>query len=645
MGMVTNSFNSASSLLSNMDKPAFMMEMTGKGSLDARSQLAELAGHLGESYVADHVWSLVALQREEKMNALAQSGNGQRETSKCGEEQKLGQSIKETATAEHEVKKTSDAHLVSDDVMHKKLSLGSLQAENPAGGPICHNNAENTIGTLSVECASRILSPNKSIFLSNELLSLHVTSPVIPIFNLLVADAVAGFRLQSTSVQDCSPNTQIGSPILGVRAQKWFYDLLYGYENHVAQQSLRGQDKPRDIETKLAQTGLEKGADQNEFVVHASTVLLKLLNMLPLQNPESKKIVSDQTLHPSRSRSHYVPGLRSSYEHHGFCSALRNLSSHYFGMTIAAIQVDQERIASAMAMADAAGVDLSKTPAARSFDGSGKGVGSEDSALTNIAQSRAVLLLFETGLKLLRVEAAACTSGIASTGMTQAFPVTELGRCVWWLIHPVDGLVYESMKILDGIYTDHIVMHSGPSNVLQTAKALLSFGPTSSSPLLQHDISEITGPSYNGFVPRSYEELLSLRGVGPKIAHLLRSVSFGLDSTGIVVDTHVHRIATTLGWVEGGKSTPEDTRVALEKWVPSGEWTKFTLSVVGFGQATRRVDFEKDFLQFAKAQMQISPGVDDDDNPGSSSVVSTAHDIIKRLRAGRKLKCPWDNSS
>ena len=40
-------------------------------------------------------------------------------------------------------------------------------------------------------------------------------------------------------------------------------DVLYGYENHVAQQSVRGQDKPRDIETKLAQTGLEKGADQN----------------------------------------------------------------------------------------------------------------------------------------------------------------------------------------------------------------------------------------------------------------------------------------------------------------------------------------------------------------------------------------------
>ena len=44
MGMVTNSLNSASSLLSNMDKPAFMMEMTGKGSLDARVSLQSLLG-------------------------------------------------------------------------------------------------------------------------------------------------------------------------------------------------------------------------------------------------------------------------------------------------------------------------------------------------------------------------------------------------------------------------------------------------------------------------------------------------------------------------------------------------------------------------------------------------------------------------
>ena len=86
-------------------------------------------------------------------------------------------------------------------------------------------------------------------------------------------------------------------------------------------------------------------------------------------------------------------------------------------------------------------------------------------------------------------------------------------------------------------------------------------------------------------VPSDYKSLIALPGVGPKIAHLMRSVAFGVDETGIVVDTHVAKIATRLRWVpprpRGGA---EGIRKSLEVWVPRGEWTAFTLSVVGFGQ-------------------------------------------------------------
>ena len=51
-----------------------------------------------------------------------------------------------------------------------------------------------------------------------------------------------------------------------------------------------------------------------------------------------------------------------------------------------------------------------------------------------------------------------------------------------------------------------------------------------------------------GGVPTSYEGLLEMEGVGPKIAHLMRSVAFGEGDAGIVVDTHVLRVATRLGW-------------------------------------------------------------------------------------------------
>lgn len=91
-------------------------------------------------------------------------------------------------------------------------------------------------------------------------------------------------------------------------------------------------------------------------------------------------------------------------------------------------------------------------------------------------------------------------------------------------------------------------------------------------------------------VPSSYEALVELPGVGPKIANLMLSVAFGEaggDGAGIVVDTHVHRVARQLGWASG-RGGAEATRRQLEQWVPRGTWADFTTAVVGFGQLVQR---------------------------------------------------------
>jgi endonuclease III len=49
-------------------------------------------------------------------------------------------------------------------------------------------------------------------------------------------------------------------------------------------------------------------------------------------------------------------------------------------------------------------------------------------------------------------------------------------------------------------------------------------------------------------VPETREELLSIKGIGIKTANLVLAFAFGQEF--IVVDTHVHRIANRLGWVE-----------------------------------------------------------------------------------------------
>ncbi|KFK42928.1 hypothetical protein AALP_AA1G056300 [Arabis alpina] len=101
-------------------------------------------------------------------------------------------------------------------------------------------------------------------------------------------------------------------------------------------------------------------------------------------------------------------------------------------------------------------------------------------------------------------------------------------------------------------------------------------------------VAKICLTKYDGDIPRSLDELLSLPGVGPKIAHLVLHIAWN-DVQGICVDTHVHRICNRLGWVSkpGTKqktSSPEETRVALQQWLPKEEWVAINFLLVGFGQ-------------------------------------------------------------
>ncbi|XP_020885821.1 endonuclease III homolog 1, chloroplastic isoform X2 [Arabidopsis lyrata subsp. lyrata] len=101
-------------------------------------------------------------------------------------------------------------------------------------------------------------------------------------------------------------------------------------------------------------------------------------------------------------------------------------------------------------------------------------------------------------------------------------------------------------------------------------------------------IARICLVKYNGDIPSSLDDLLSLPGIGPKMAHLILHIAWN-DVQGICVDTHVHRICNRLGWVSrpGTKqktTSPEETRVALQQWLPKEEWVAINPLLVGFGQ-------------------------------------------------------------
>jgi endonuclease-3 len=86
---------------------------------------------------------------------------------------------------------------------------------------------------------------------------------------------------------------------------------------------------------------------------------------------------------------------------------------------------------------------------------------------------------------------------------------------------------------------------------------------------------------FGGRVPGTMEELLTLPGVGRKTANLVLILSFR-SLKNICVDTHVHRIANRLGWVQ--TTTPEQTEQALYKGTHQRWWPFINLYLVTWGQ-------------------------------------------------------------
>ncbi|KAH6630905.1 DNA glycosylase [Chaetomium sp. MPI-SDFR-AT-0129] len=91
---------------------------------------------------------------------------------------------------------------------------------------------------------------------------------------------------------------------------------------------------------------------------------------------------------------------------------------------------------------------------------------------------------------------------------------------------------------------------------------------------------------FDSDIPRTIEGLTSLPGVGPKMAHLCMSATHGWNTTlGIGVDVHVHRITNLWGWNGATPSrNPEETRHALESWLPRDKWKEINWLLVGLGQ-------------------------------------------------------------
>ncbi len=85
---------------------------------------------------------------------------------------------------------------------------------------------------------------------------------------------------------------------------------------------------------------------------------------------------------------------------------------------------------------------------------------------------------------------------------------------------------------------------------------------------------------YNGEVPGTLEELVTLPGVGRKTANVVLGARFGIPS--MVVDTHVARISKRLGFTEN--KDPVKIESDLVKLIPEKDWNDFSLWLIYFGR-------------------------------------------------------------
>jgi endonuclease-3 len=93
--------------------------------------------------------------------------------------------------------------------------------------------------------------------------------------------------------------------------------------------------------------------------------------------------------------------------------------------------------------------------------------------------------------------------------------------------------------------------------------------------------AQILKDKYDGDIPGEYSIVSKLPGVGPKMTHLFLQICYD-KVEGIAVDTHVHRLANRLGWVN--TKTPIQTMKSLEKMLPKEKWAEVSEMLVGLGQ-------------------------------------------------------------
>lgn len=104
-------------------------------------------------------------------------------------------------------------------------------------------------------------------------------------------------------------------------------------------------------------------------------------------------------------------------------------------------------------------------------------------------------------------------------------------------------------------------------------------GPAKSKAIF--NLSQILMDKHKGEVPKNFDSLEELPGVGHKTASVVMSQAFGFPA--FPVDTHIHRLATRWGLTSG--KNVEQTEKDLKRLTPKEKWNTLHLQMIYFGRS------------------------------------------------------------
>jgi endonuclease-3 len=94
------------------------------------------------------------------------------------------------------------------------------------------------------------------------------------------------------------------------------------------------------------------------------------------------------------------------------------------------------------------------------------------------------------------------------------------------------------------------------------------------------ELSRLLVEQHDGAVPRTFEELEELPGVGHKTASVVMAQAFGVPA--FPVDTHIHRLAQRWGLTSGRNVV--QTEADLKKLFPREHWNELHLRIIFYGR-------------------------------------------------------------